>query len=469
MGVGSIRFLGFPNEVGQDYTEYSTTDPSFDPALMGIANLGSPEPTKRARRTTLDPLHTHWGFGTSSIPRNIEGFSLINHNLTLGGYIRFVASESVTGSLVTPNRVAPNTIVTSTNASGGLTDIDEEISESDGLSMSPTTTNSNWSVKFKWPTLTGTIDTGSNKMCIVARVRRAFSGSGEAGPVSLPKCTVELEAPVLNLGYRGVTVSATGGQIFIWSFSRADFTSVSDFQASISFTPGTSGSGHQYAVLESISLYYEETAGSPDHDSGWIDVLGPSIFPSPPEPTKSVHYFPEDGPWEDVIGFAVLIRTDQALHDPIVTIGGEIPVGVIPRDPDSFIQAGVACIGSGLQLENGIVGYGAPPTSIDVTEVVGQTGGFGITYGIDAFRGRVSGPITLLVTRAELLFIQSQIAWQRGRSGAFYVAMEPGATAANQLFSAFWCTLKSISQPEWAGNENGVDMYTITMEFQEKI
>lgn len=474
MGVGSIRFLGFPNEVGQAYTVFSTVDSAYDPAGMEIQNLGTEEPTRRARRTTLEPRNTRWAFGTSSIPRVIDGFALINHNVNLGGQVRFVGAETgILDALGETTIVHPNTIVSSSNASGSVTDVDEDITlhAADGLFMFPTDSSAGWSVKFKWPTLTGTINTADDMMCVVAAVRRGFSGAGATSPLTLPKCTVALEAPSFDLGYRGVTVTTTGGQIFIWPFKRSNFTSVSDFQVSFTFTEGLSLSGWQYAVLETVALYYEvPTSPTPlAHDSGWIDVVGSSVFPSPVEPTRSIHYFPEDGPWEDILGYGIMIRSDQALHNPLTTDVGRIPAGVIPRDPDSFIQAGVACVGTGLQLENGIVGYGAPRTTVDVTEVVGQTGGLGITYGIDAFRGRVSGPITLFVTRDELLFIQDQIAWRRGRSGAFYVAMEPAATLAKQLFSAFWCTVKSVSEPEWAGNQNGIDMYTITMEFQEKI
>lgn len=468
-----MKLLGFPNHTSQNYAEFAVIDPSVEPVLMSITRLGTEEPTERARLITLDPAFSQWGFGTSLISSTIDGITLVNHNVTDGGEVRFIGVDTdVDGAFVIPTKTAPNSIVSSANITGGVSDVDEDIFTPDGLAIVPTNTALDWNVRLKWPTLSGTIDPQNHAMCIVLRSKRAFTGAGATSPTTLPTIEVSLvlnpgPPVVLTIGRRAVTNTASDGQILIFPFSLADFPDVTDFQVYINGTPGLSVSGNQYATLETIRVYYDTiTLSSPTHDSGWISVVADALL-APPQPVRNVHYIP-DTPWTGVLGYGVMIRSDQAQHSLLTTGAGRVPASSVPTDPVTFVQAGVVCAGEMIELSGGIVGYGAPPTKIEVEEVSGFTHQ-GRTYGSDAFRRVVSEPVTVLVTRAELILLQAQTAWRRGRSGAFYVIMEPGASAANQEFSAFWATLRDMSVPIWAGNDGTTDMYTLTVQLDQKL
>jgi len=472
--MGQVKFLGFPNHTSESYAEYATTGAaSLEPAGMEVDFLGTEEPSELARLTSLDPANTQWAFGTSLIASQIDGLSLINHNVTGGGQIRFVgATTSIDGGFVIPTKVSPNTIVSSTNITGGVTNVDEDIYVPDGLVMTPTVNTTGWTVRLKWPSLAGTIDTQTHAMCIVLRARRRFSGAGATSPTTLPTIEVSIvwepTLPILStLGSRAITNSDSGGQILIFPFSRSNIPNTTDFQVYISSTPGLSASGGQYAELESIRVYYDTiTASTPPYDSGWI-TIPEDTRRSPKRPIQSLHYFPST-PWTGVLGYGVLIRSDQAEHTLLSTGAGRVPASSIPTDPDTFVQAGVLCAGVAVSLADGRTAPYAPPTKIVTEDVVGTTGP-GQTYGASAWSRIVSEPIEFLVTRDELLFLQGQIAWRRGHSGAFYIALESGVDLADQEFSGFWCTVSEVSAPAWAGNDSGVDMYTVSLTFEQKL
>lgn len=469
--MSNIVLFPFPNHSAQAYATASTVGGGIEPADMPASLLKTDEPSEIARLTTLDPFATQIGFETKLLRNTIDGLALVNHNVADGGQIRFVGwGGSSAGTQNLPSTIPPQTVVASTNMTGAVGNVDEGISASDGLNMAPTTTTSPWSVTLRFFSLGGTINTGDDMMAIVVRVRRAFSGAGATLPASLPLVTASLAAPAFALGYRAVTVSATGGQIFIFPFKRSNFTSVADCQVKLDFTPGLSASGGQYAVLETVACYYDATTlSSPTHDSGWMTVESDSRL-ARVAPSQHIHYIPPT-PWTNIISYAVQFRTDQAIHNPLVTVDGIVPVEAVPTDPVAYVQAGVFAAGQAIIPALGVrAGRGPMAGYPESVAMEGTTVG-GQSYGADAYSFRSIPPLEVVVTRDELLLLQDQIGYRKGRSSPFYVAVEPGVAQKYQVFSSGWVTLASMSPPRPFGRykADGSMKFLVEVSFVEHL
>lgn len=470
--MSNMKLLGFPNHTAQAYVLAATTgEPGLEPAEMGASWLQTDEPSDRARLTILDPYHSQIGFDTNLVPITIEGIAAVNHNVADGGQIRFVGwNGSVPGVINLPARATPSVIVTSSNRTGAATNVDELIASPDGLIMNPTNAALSWSVTLRFTAPTGTINTGADMMAVVVRARRVFTGAGADDPRTLPVLTASLAAPAFALGSRAVTVSAAEGQIFIFPFKRSDFTSLSDLQVKLDFTTGASFSGAQYAVLESVACYYEQvTLNTPTHDSGWITVETDSRL-ARQAPAQHTHYFPTL-PWEGIIAYAVQFRTDQSTHNPQTTTTGLVAQGVVPEDPVSFVQAGVLPAGGVIAPGRGVRHGSGPMAGTPEVQMLSGSSVGGQSYGSDAYAYRASGPIEVMVTREELRLLQDQVGFRKGRSSPFYLALEPDVDAEYQMFTAYWATLKSITEPRPLGRykADGSMLFSIEISFQEKL
>lgn len=463
-----MKILGVPNYTAQDYV-VADASLAFQPAEMEVSYLKTDEPSDRGRITILDPYHSQVGFTTSLVPLTIQGIAAVNHNIELGGQIRFTGwGGSVVGGRLLPTISPPQTVVSSANMTGVVGNVDESIDAPDGLSMAPTTVTDPWSVTLRFFTLTGTVDPAADRMCLVVRVRRVFTGAGADDPVSLPKCTASLAAPSFALGYRAVTKSTTGGQIFIFPFKRADFTSLSDLQATLAFTPGGSLSGGQYAVLETAAVYYEKIdLNTPTFDSGWISVPGDARA-APVLPIKNLHYFPPT-PWTNVISYGVMFRSDQAVHNPLLGITSLLPAGVV-ADPVTFVQAGVAPAGGVIEPSRGIRKGSTPIASVEALGFGGATAG-GQSYAADSYRLRRTEPMDVLVTRDEEILLREQLAYRRGVAGPVYIALEPDVDLSYQTFTSMWGTLVRMGPSVPAGRyrADGQMLFLTSLEFAEKL
>lgn len=470
--MSNIVLWGFPNHTAQAYATPSTVSGSVEPADMGAAWLKTDEPSEVARITTLDPYYTMWGTDTKILPLTVDGLALVNHNVADGGQIRFVGwGGGVIGVHNLPTVAAPQTIVASTNRTGAVGDIDEAILSPDGSRMGPAITGLSWSVTLRFSSLAGTIHPGDDMMAIVIRVRRVFSGADD--PSLLPVVTATLKAPEFELGSRAVTVSATGGQVLIFPFKRSDFTSVADCQVQFFFTAGQSlstGTPH-YAVLETAACYYDAvTANSPTHDSGWLTVESNSRL-ARVAPTRHLHYIPS-APWTNIIAYGVQVRSDQTIHDLLLTVGGGVvPAAAVPSDPVAFIQAGGFPVGQAIIPALGVRhGRGPMAGFPEAVAVEGASAG-GQSYGADAYAYRAIPPLQLVVTRDELLLLQDQLGFRKGRSQPFYVAVEPGVAQKYQLFSAGWVTLASMTAPQPFGRykADGTMKFLVDVSFVERL
>lgn len=468
-----IYIVGIPNQTSQSYTDVTTIDPAtLEPADMPASNLKNEEPSEIGRIKSLDPSRGQWIFDTSFLPVTLGGFAVENHNVTLGGQFRFLAGD--VGGGLTPTKTPPQSIIASSNLTGVVGNVDEDVSSPDGLILQPTTQGSTWTVTFQFTGLSGTVDPGDDKLCFVIRARRLFVGAGATNPTTLPKLTASIPAAAsssgleIPLGYRAVTNSNAGGQFFIFPFTKSDLLTVATPMVSLRFDPGLSASGSQYAVLDTVSLFYEKIdTPSYTNDSGWITVPG-DPRPAPAQPVKRIHYFPET-PWEGMLDYTVMVRSDQTQHDPPLTVNDWIPASAI-TEPVDFIQAGVVVAGESYEIEQSQPLPDSPGGVIGVTEVSAEAV-VGKTYSADAFRNlQFKRPIEMIVTRDQLLVLQDQLAFRRGRSGAFYVALEPGVELRYQLFTSAWVVCTGMSEPTQYGayQPDGTNQYKLSMTLEQK-
>lgn len=479
MSGRNVVILGLPNEGTQPYSSFGTDGVVSVPDEMGPEWLGTEEPSDKARILSIDPLHTQWTFTTNGILRTIIGSSLVNHNLTGGSQVRFLGSSLY--SALTPLTLlqkAPNAIASSTNTVGSVGNVDEPLSSPDDLVIGPSVVTNLWDVRLRWPSFSPDFPRlGSSMACFSLLMNIEYTGDGAVAPLGLPRVDVQLwENGVLvsDLGYRGVAVGLTSpaSQMFTFPF---DFASLAhsdgrDLECKIFCTPGTSVSGGSYVNLEAITVYYESASAATygDWDSGWLTISEDSR-PSPLQPTKSFHYIPIT-PWTNVSDMVVMVRTDQVIHSPLATGGARIVAGAISANPSLYVDVGVWCMGDGVACSLGAKNDLKYLTPMTQGLGQGQTIG-GQTYAADEFRWRSSEPINLIVTRDELKVLQDQLGWRRGRAGAFYVALEPDVDIGYQTFSSAWCTLVAISPSQEIGayRADGQQLYSITVQFQEKL
>lgn len=375
-----------------------------------------------------------------------------------------------------PVAQAPNAMPTFTNVTGGVTNVDEAIYSPDGLFVAPTTVTSPWDCRFTWGALAHTPLQGLAMAQFVVRVQLFGNGAGLTSPSTYPKLTVTLDESgslVLNLGSRAVT--ETGGQILIFPFDPAVLADPTgaNIEMSLGCSIGQSASGNTYAKLESVALYYEWVLPGPD--TKWIasplSTFG--IEADGPQPTKSVHYFPAASTgWDDLLSVNVRILDDGCVDNPHVfapTATG-VPVGLIPRRPDGFVQAGVFCAGGVIEPDLGIKNGEGPAVRILTEGVPGMTMG-GQTFGADQFRRRSCEMVDFYTSRNEANEIMDRIVWRKGQSGAFYVALEPEVAGQYQMFSSFWTTAKDHSPPRKRGRykATGEMGFIMGLSFEEKL
>lgn len=469
--MSNLILLGFPNHVAERYVTLEAEYPTAIPPEWEPSYLKTAEPTDRTRIVSLDPRDTIINGLTSGIACTFDGFAVDNHNLTPGGHYRFVAmagGEDAGG--LSFHRQAPASIVSSSNITGGVGNVDEEIRTPDGSAIIPTVTTLPWEATFAWGALAETPSQGSGMACFVLRMKRVAVGAGATDPVTVPKVTVQLSeagSPIRSLGYRAVTSAESGGQILIFPFDPSELAAPdgSNLECVVSALNGESPSGSQYAALETLSFYYEDDLTPVTFDSGWRPVEGTW---QRYQPKRSFHYYPET-PWTNVINFRFLMRSDQARHDvPLRLVDDAIPAAAAV-DALVFVEAGVLCGGVARALELGIRKSTGPAARPEIFELAGSTAG-GQSYAADAYRRRATESLDLLVTRDEAEFLRGEF-WSKGKSGAFYITMEPWVAAEYQTFSAFWATVRDMSSPVPYGRyrPDGTMRFAMSISFNEKL
>lgn len=471
--MSNLLILGAPNLTAEAYTTVSTTGfAGLSPVGMEPSYLKTEEPTDIARLTLLDPKHTQFLIDFAGLDSIISAFAPVNHNIAPGGRVRLIGWFNAATPWVYQVQ-APNAIAASTNITGGVTNVDEAIDTPDGLVITPTAPTSLWLARFSFASLSFTPDTREDMGAFVLRARLNATGAGATAPISYPKLTVDLwENGTLKktLGYRAVTRSTAGGQVLIFPFSFSDLTAPSgvNLEVTVTCTVGASVSGSQFISLEALALYYEKDpsiAGLTLQDSGWFDVLGKV----PKAPSANFHAMWTSQPWTGIQSVVLVIQTDQAAHDGMVrTQDDTVPVGAISA-PDSFVQVGTLPLGLAKVLDDGVRKHGGPKARPVSTPLGSSTAG-GQTYGADAYRRREMRGLDLRVSRDELAWLQYEIAYKKGETGAVYVAMEPDVELGYQVFTAFWGTA-DIGEPVADGKykPGGGMKFALSASFIEKL
>lgn len=471
--------LGIPNHSVQGYAQISTPNPALEPSDMLPAKLGNEEPSEKSRILTLDPRYTQWKIGTKEMSLdNILGAAIVGHNIPKGGQFRVIFS--LTDPLFhTQARLAPNGLASPINITGGVSNVDEEISSVDGAIIEPTDKTLAWLVRFTFPNLSsiGDLNLTEYGSAFVIRMQRKFNAAGETDPLTYPMVSCSLHeggSLIANLGNRAV-IDSTEAQILIFPFSLSSLADPTgtNIEVEISCTPGVSGSGNSYGVLDTVSLYYENNPAG--QDSGWITVSGDDR-PSPDIPTRSHHYLPVGGVMDNITCVYLYVRSDNTNHNPpISNLGGfqSVPIGSVtgyglPETPQNWVDVGVFNWGEGIRFKYGIKRDQLWPT-IFVQEIAERSLG-GQQYVADSFRGRQFQNIDLKVTESELTIIQDQLAWRRGHSGAIYLVLNDKLSDERQVFTSAWVVLTEIGGPVEIGHDEDKEMvFTISISGEEKL
>lgn len=478
---GGFTFLGLTNILGRSATSVSAL---FDEVVdLEGRYLKSEEPSDIARIPTLNPTRSFWKIGLGYTLNRFDGFAAVNSKLSPDGLWRVVGSSQVDGAI----RInVPTSIAASTNITGGVTNIDENLASPgpDGNYIVPTVVTSDWSVTLNIPT-TGTVSgsdlvlAGSNRSIFILYVKLFEQFSEPVSSVALyPKITVKLKQSgvvIRELGHRAVT--ETNSQYLLFSFDIAETDNSGSVQCEISQSVGLNGNGNAlFFGLDAVNLLTE--AVDFDFDTGWMSN------------EAHVWSYPSDGPKANPIlqkflnapvqltSLALWYQDDQTIHDPN-TSGDEttpapvtsgVPAALISTFPKSYIDTGVLLGGPKLTLTNGlrVNNSFAPRTmQVDGQSITGQT------YGADAFRQLIGPPVELTVTREEGLIILDRVGMRRGKSGAFFVAHDPSLPAAYQVFSSAYVTCAEIGgmepiQPQQYTADNQM-LFTIRLRFEEKL
>lgn len=466
-------FGRYPNVLKYASSQVSVIDPTYDSATMPATRLQTEEPSELARITTNNLLYTYWLADIDE--RDISGFALINPNLWPGGLVRFIA-----GAGASPLQVfSPNAIEASSNITGAVTAVDEVLDAPDANFIQPTTTSAAWSVRLSFGTgISPPAPTTGAHMAMFA-IRAILSATA----LHYPTMTVSLyESGVLKrvLGSRAVSVSTGDGQLFYFTFDPAELAdpTMDDVEVLIHCTPGDNAGGgtpNRYAKLNTVNLVADYATALGVHDSGFIEYPGSELvdLQGDPVPQISVDFFPATA-WTDVSSLGVLIVDDQAYHDPpVVTDGsyknGMVPASAILMQPAGYVQAGVFAAGPALILERGT--RLGPESSVVVEGYEGVTEG-GQTYGADAFRRRRMS-VVLTLNRTEKDVLMNGIDWRRGRSGAFYVNLDPDLAQEHREFVAGWVTVEeagaAVQMPGIAYDAGDLMLYTKAYVLDEKL
>lgn len=453
------------------------------PAAMGPEWLKTQEATDRSRILSLDPLYTRWQLDFL-VPTDIDAVAAVNLNLSPNGYYRFFATDDgnpADHSFVT---LAPTSVFNTSNATGVVANIDEAISSPDSAFIEPTDPAASWDFQVTFANPAPLPRTGTAMACIVV-VAKLFGTPLLAYP-RLSWILKESGADRANLSVP-ITVSTGTGQVFIFPFDPASLVdpSMAGIESAFSGFPGDNNS---YFKADTVRCYCEDSALASRFDTGWLprSLAATASDYDGTQPVIKEHYFlPETVTLGDPSTgrITLMVLDDQADHDPVDAAywGFANAAGLITlrREPDGYVEAGVAVAGPALFLSSGIPYGSAGVQAPVVVQGLGGASLIGQAYGADTFRLRTIS-VELQVTREELDILKDRIAFRRGNSGAFYFAAEPDIPASRQVFNSGWWTLKSMSgesqlpmaydyDASGQPSASGPLLYRIVLELEEKL
>lgn len=443
-----FALLGFPNYIASPMAAVSLFNLlATAPAGYEASYLQTQEPSDVARVSSIVPAYSAWSaLINSAAVMTIHGLSLINSNISPNGYFRFTAPNQLSY-----NNMIPFSIVSSTNLTGIVTNIDENITGAlDGLYVGPSNTALDWNVLLSFSTPSDNPATGT------ARAHFAVACQLFGTPlVTYPRLIAELwksGSKVADLGWRAVTSASAASGIYIFPFDPTLLSSPTGAGTQIKLFGEYGGNGSYFRV-DCVNLFFESSAnGVSVNDSGWI-VSPTGNFNSSDNsipPQTNLQYFPSGSPWtlSGQVSISVLIMDDQVDHNPDIGVGVHgVPLTSVilaPYYATGYTQAGVFVAGTALSQQTGVIRPSNPAVGV-VTQGLGGTTLGGQTYGADSWRRRTFPPMSMVVTRDEGFTILNSVMWLKGNSGAFYLSFDRTLSAKYQIFSGAWVTVRDTS------------------------
>lgn len=443
--MANVLFASAPNYC--EFSDGSLTAGSEASSSYADDNLGNPEPSILWRSSAMHPQATWVRVTPLNYTTYIVGdtYALINHNLREGsGYYRWIGMNTGTG---TPGMEAlvPTGLVSSSNATGTYTDVDEGYSP-DANWITPTTPASAMSVSVSFNTPAATPKTGSNYQCFAVYVR-----TSDAGSVNRIICYLdESGSPVATLDTK--IVSSSSGQWLIWRWDASALGTASG--ANVECRLVTVPVGSQYIDIGSIVWQSEADShfatANINFDTGWVaytQSLGTSLgnlVPEASQPQKIILH-QESQVWTNQSAVYCLLSEDHAPHRPVGSLGTNLY-----EYSDRYVQAGVMSVSSAFQPY-------VNPRSISVAfqddSTQGQTVG-GVDYGSGGAKRRIFRVPLQLVKPADMVDIAARLDWQKGKRGAFLVSLFPGDSDMQEITTA-WVTIGDTGtwEAETTGDE----------------
>lgn len=430
-----VAFLGFgdyPNMI------IGVNSPAEEVAGLPLSNLLTEEPSEIGRLNTIDPRYAKFtGGGVSG--DEWDTMALINVNASP------VALWRVMSTAYSYIEEGPTSTLGATNTTGGVTNVDETVSDSDGNSNSdgnfivPTDPTLPWSIRFKFTALGGgtvAVD-GFGHAYIILRVAAVIANS----IYPYPSINVYLWESGVQLSFLGKRAVTGADQVLIFPFNIDDLSdeTIANMEIKVESKPFSFGGSTNYAKLDAINFVADTVGGSPTV-SDWMGVPWANFEPNRTEPTKQLAYFFSTSNSSTV---TVQIMDDQTNHfDSTFDDSSGIEVGYVTLRPDGYTQAGVFIAGNALWLENGLLG--APMPKVIIEGAQGNTVG-GQTYAADMFR-RLGISVNLLVTEDEGNILTRGVDWLRGHAGAFFAAFRANLDAQYQQWDSGWWTMTDAGE-----------------------
>lgn len=415
-------------------------------ATMPIGNLQTDEPSELWRHTNLDPAES-WLFWTNSsygaglqTSFDVNAMSLINHNLSRDAKVRFVLSDF---NIDEPISLAPTSLESSTNFTGGFADVDDNPFAPDGNNMTTSTPGVASQARFGFDTPADPPTTGADNQAFVALVTGSGSGSGlvdlelyEAGG---------LVATLVN--DQTVVAGADSLLVGYWNASSLGTSSGADVELRINnHTPGAS-----FGLTIKAVRWIEDPSdvASLSYDSGWLDAVSD----------------PVDTLWGDTApSTAGRAPVQNFVHVLPSTIDAERGFFYIrdPENSDGYLQAGVLVVGPCFQPTLNRA-YG-PLVNVEDLSVKKKTHG-GQTFGVSRPRLRKVYFPHAALSAAEAHSLFDRLYWRRGILRPVLVSLFPGdATEGGN--TTVWATpeqFEDLGAPDPSGYR------TLGITFLEKL
>lgn len=443
-------------------------------ASLALSNILTEEPSEFWRSQGYEPANAYFfAASKASIPYLSSGVAIAGANLWPStGQVRTVlANAQLTFSALWEDLV-PTAIEASSNMAAGVVGSVDEGFTPDGVTLGPSTTASDWSVRlsFGTPAVQPRNDGSTN----VEEFRIfAMPNTAPDGPYNAPTVAVSLlEGGVLKrlLGRKALTNTAGQWLYFTWDVSELSTQTGADVEILLQFA----AAGPNYGKLDSVVWRSEPDLAfvnlTVESDSGWVPVDAPAAHPgitgvtstffSPiPQPNTAVlNDHSAIGDADSTRYVYVFLRED---HSPDLMVYNRTTLRTVAP---GFIEVG--------KLISGPIF--SPEVNFDPGDFLGfeDLSSQQVTAGGQEFGSRRNirrtGNVPLSwLTSAEIAFLIDRLILGRGVLSPVLLSMLPGDDDLGAV-STFYATLRN---PETLIGYRNTDTYknSAILKFEEKL